>query len=126
MTNKQLGYKGEKLAERYLISKGYEILCNNYHCEYGEVDIIAKDGEYIVFVEVKTRRSDLYGRPILAVDKKKQKRLIDIAWYYLKSKDCMNFQPRFDVIEIVKITDRYEINHVSNAFCLESGQDEIF
>lgn len=73
------GREGENLAVDYLLKKGYKILEKNFRCSFGEIDIIAKDGNFIVIVEVKRRMSDKYGEPEFAVNHKKQKKTEEIS-----------------------------------------------
>ncbi len=113
------GAAGEVLAARFLREKGYQILTSNYRCRLGEVDIIARDGAYIAFVEVKTRRSDGMYAPREAVTAAKQQRLIRTAALYLMN-ESVEGQPRFDVVEVV--TDpqdpmrAVEICHIPGAY----------
>lgn len=113
------GAAGEVLAARYLRDKGYQILASNYRCRLGEVDIIAKEGPYIAFVEVKTRRSDGMYAPKEAVTAAKQQRLIRTAALYLMN-ESVDGQPRFDVIEIVTDPQNplraLQIHHIPGAF----------
>lgn len=108
---RRLGFFGEGRAARYLRKKGYEIICRNYRCPFGEVDIIARLGDVTAFIEVKTRSGELFGRPNEAVRADRMKRYINCAKYYFSGRetDCV---VRFDVIEI----SRGEINHIENAF----------
>ena len=94
------GKLGEELAVNYLIGKGYEILERNWHNIHKEVDIIAKDGQFLVFVEVKTRRSNEYGEPDLAVTKRKQRMLIAAANAYI-TRNKLDVETRFDIISII-------------------------
>lgn len=110
-----LGQKGEDLATEHLKKKGYRILKRNWRSGRNEVDIIAENNEYIVFVEVKTRSEDFLMDPVTAVTKEKQRILIYLAdsyirWYNI-SKEC-----RFDVIRVIKKEDDFEIDHIENAF----------
>jgi putative endonuclease len=105
------GKEGENLAVEYLLKKGYKILERNFRTPFGELDIVAKDKNYIVIVEVKRRLSDKYGQPELAVDYNKQEKLKKLAIYYL-GKLGKEYPVRFDVIAI---KDR-EIKHIENAF----------
>lgn len=124
MTAKEIGDRGEQCAADYLSGKGYAILCRNYHCRYGEIDMIAADAEYIVFVEVKTRAKHSYGAPSEAVDRRKRKKLILTAYDYL-GKHPADLQPRFDVVEVVTAAvgnfSSISLNHIENAFILEDG-----
>lgn len=97
-----LGKKGEKIAEKFLKRKGYKVLQRNYRCSFGEIDLIAVDGDYLVFVEVKTRSEVGSILPQHAVDLRKQRRLARLAAYFLSSNPRMKTQPpcRFDVVAI--------------------------
>lgn len=99
--NRIKGDIGENKAVMYLTDKGYEILETNYKNKLGEIDIIAKDGERIVFVEVKARATAKYGYPREAVNEYKQRKIKMVAESYLKSKRLLNSYIRFDVIEIL-------------------------
>ena len=94
------GELGEQYAAKYLTGMGYEIISQNFHTPYGEIDIIASKNEYICFVEVKTRSKNSIARPAAAVNVKKQQKIIKSAMIYL-SQNCCDFQPRFDVIEVI-------------------------
>lgn len=108
---------GEIYANKFLIKKGYKILDKNYRCKIGEVDIIAKDKEYLVFIEVKTRYSLKYGYPCESVTKWKQKNIIRVAQHYLKKKDLYNQSIRFDVIEIlIDQNQKPWVRHMENSF----------
>lgn len=116
MNNKELGRWGEKIAASYLINKDFTILYKNYTSPFGEVDIVAKQNEYTVFIEVKTRRSLAYGLPCEAVDKRKMAKYFKTAMYYIKSKN-VDACYRFDVVEVyLKNDGTYHINHIPNAF----------
>ncbi len=110
------GQNGENIAENYLKSIGYFILNRNYRCKQGEIDIIAKDGEEIVFVEVKTRSSIIYGNPAEAVDTYKQKHIRKAAEVYVYSNQLYNCYIRFDVIEVYLNRQTYRINHIKQAW----------
>ena len=94
------GKLGEELAVNYLIGKGYEILERNWRNIHKEIDIIAKDGTDLVIVEVKTRQTDEYGNPDVAVTKKKQRMLIAAANAYI-TRNNLDIETRFDIISIV-------------------------
>ena len=106
---------GEYEATKYLESLGYEILCNNFRCLQGEIDIIAKDREEIVFVEVKTRYNKHYGEARDAVDKNKQKHILNCAKYYLYKNRKENAFVRIDVIEVYPKNDSFLIKHIKQA-----------
>ena len=118
-TRDLLGPWGEAQAAEYLRNRGYTILACNYRCRLGEIDIIAQKGRYVVFVEVKLRKSDAFGAAREFVDRRKQDRIRSTAVLWLEShSDCL--QPRFDVIEIYAPagteTIRPQIIHLENAF----------
>lgn len=117
MNNRELGYYGETIAKQYLIGKGYKILMQNFKSKSGEIDIIAQIEDYIVFIEVKTRRTLTYGLPGEAVDRRKQMRYGKIASTYIRNNRLFDNNYRFDVIEIyITSNDSYTINHIENAF----------
>jgi putative endonuclease len=96
----QLGIDGENLAARHLVGAGFTIVIRNWRCEVGEVDIIARDGRELVFVEVKTRTSTTYGDPVEAVTIRKQRKLRQLAAVWLH--EHPHGGPlRFDVISVV-------------------------
>ena len=95
-----VGLEGERIASAFLEKRGYKILERNYRCRRGEVDLIARDGRVVVFVEVKARTSDRYGDPELAVDLRKQRKISIAALDYLVRNDLMDADARFDVVVI--------------------------
>ena len=115
--NKRLGRKGEDAAARYLAQRGYEILERNWTCFAGEADIIARDEEWLVFVEVKTRRNTDKGFPSDAVDARKRDRYEKIALAYAAEYSASDIPVRFDVVSIVVIgKGKAMIRHHMNAF----------
>lgn len=110
--NKVKGVYGEAIAKEYLKTQKFKIIEQNYKNFCGEVDIIAKDGDTLVFLEVKSRESFLFGRPCEAVDRRKQNKIKKVALSYLKFKKLKNVDVRFDVIEILGD----EVNYIKNAF----------
>ncbi|MFH1860392.1 MAG: YraN family protein [bacterium] len=96
-----LGRIGEEKAAKYLLKQGLKILEKNYRCGYGEVDIIAKDKDTLVFVEVKTRKTSTYLSPFLAVNKHKQLQISKVALHYLLEKKPKEMPCRFDVVTVV-------------------------
>jgi len=94
------GKNGEELAVQYLEKQGYAIVERNYRVRAGEIDIIARDGEFLVFVEVKTRRSNRFGSPFEAVDFRKQQQIIRVARMYLARHGGENYAVRFDVAAV--------------------------
>lgn len=103
---RDLGRLGEKLACRELVRRGYTILETRARCRVGEIDIVARDGKFLVFVEVKTRRGDFYGHPSEAVGWRKQKKLIRLARAYAARKRLSAMVFRFDVVGVEMGTDR--------------------
>ena len=112
MNNVEKGQKGEKLASLYLRLHLYKILDRNYRAKTGEIDIVAKKGTYIVFVEVKYRTSVNKGYPREAVTPFKQNQIRRTAMVYLMDKNLTDYDVRFDVIEIIG----NNIEHIKNAF----------
>jgi len=98
-------------------SQGFLILDRNFRCPLGELDLVARKNNLIVFVEVKTRRTEEHGAPETAVNYKKQRRIIRLSNYYLKQKKLWHLQPRFDVIAILwKEKASRRIKHIPAAF----------
>ena len=109
---RELGSAYERLAGTYLENQGYEILEYNVYSRSGEIDIVARDGAYIVFVEVKYRSDDKYGEPLEAVSFSKQRTISKCALSYLKKHRLWDVPVRFDVIGILG----NEITLIKNAF----------
>ena len=124
MKNTDIGRLGENCASHFLKSNGYKVIGRNVHVSRNELDIIARNKEYIVFVEVKTRSTDkeLYtksGTPASAVNYEKRRRTVQAARAYLYAKKIYGLQPRFDVIEVFLDRETHGIlyiNHIINAF----------
>ncbi len=116
--HKLLGDKGERKAVQFLRKQGYRILARQHLERFGEVDIIALDGQQIVFVEVKTRRSTKAGQPFESVDRAKQKKIAQAALAWLKSRRRLSQSCRFDVISIVweSQSGAPKIDHFKHAF----------
>jgi putative endonuclease len=114
----KFGKMGEALAVKHLKKQGYEIVCVNYKTRLGEIDIIAKDKDTIVFVEVKSRSSSAYGSPKDAVTPDKQQRISKTALHYLKSTAQMNARARFDVVAVCSSNGKCEVEIIKNAFGL--------
>lgn len=112
MNNRKTGIEGESRAVDFLKDKGYEILERNYSCKIGEIDIVAKDKDTLVFVEVKTRKNTFFGMPVEAITPAKVRNIIGVARYYLLSHRLHGVDCRFDVICILK----ERIEHIENAF----------
>lgn len=116
--NKDIGSFGEALARDYLISKGYKILNMNFRNKFGEIDIICKKNNLLIFCEIKSRYSNSFGSPIESITCYKQKQIIKLSELYLISKKYYNFNVRYDIIEVIfnTITSSHIINHVQDAF----------
>lgn len=112
------GLEGEERAAKYLKKHGYSITCKNFQTRFGEIDIIAENKEYIVFVEVKARSEKSIAEPREFVDMRKQRKIIKTAEIYL-SENSTEKQPRFDVVEVKRENGKTIINHIANAFEVE-------
>ena len=121
MEKKELWKKGEDLAHRFLKKNGYRIIQRNYVCKMGEVDIIARDKDTLVFVEVKTRTSAAYGPPELAVTVAKQRQLSKAALNFLAAKKLEDAKARFDVVAILMEAAGPKIELIKDAFDLNWG-----
>jgi putative endonuclease len=132
INRQKIGKLGETAALNFLKNKGYLICATNYHSRFGEIDIIAKNKSFIVFVEVKTRRQSSIASPAEFVDRLKCIKIIKTALFYLSEETCeKKLQPRFDIIEVltpnspVQISEsklpmfKFRINHIENAFVVE-------
>ena len=120
---KLFGQAGESAAEEYLRRKGYRIVARNLRSPLGELDLVAEDGQVLVFVEVKARRTDAFGGAIHAVDHRKQEKLIQLAAQYLARHHIKDRLCRFDVV-LLQGSDATvpKIEHIQNAFEI-SGDD---
>lgn len=113
VNKRQMGTVYEIKAEEYLLQKGYRILERNFRNRSGEIDIIAKDGEYFCFIEVKYRTTTDYGNPLEAVNQRKQNQIRRVAQYYLMKNKLSEWTPcRFDVIAF----EGEKMTHITNAF----------
>ncbi len=113
-----VGAFGESLAVKALKKNGYKILELNHRSKLGEIDIIAKEEGVLVFVEVKTRRTDSFGNPKLAVTPRKQRKISMVALEYLKKTGQMDNNARFDVIAVRLVSGHSEVEIIRNAFDL--------
>jgi putative endonuclease len=119
MQKKELGKKGEEVALRFLKKRGYRIIEKNYVCKMGEMDIIAREKDTLVFIEVKTRTSAMFGPPQLAVNSSKQRQLSKVALNYLKEKHLEDQKARFDVVAILLEEKGEQIELIQDAFELQ-------
>ena len=115
MNRGEIGAAGEEFAARYLVEKGYTLLERNYRGPQGEVDIIAREGEYLVFVEVRTRGRGSLLVPAETVDRRKQRRIIATAYHYLESHPG-ELQPRFDLVAVDSSRLPWRLSHLEGAF----------
>jgi putative endonuclease len=119
-TSKALGFKGEALAGRYLKKRGYKVIERNYHCPWGEIDLIARDKDILVFVEIKARSSSEFGLPQEAVDRFKQKKLCQVARAFIAEHNLKEDIPaRFDVVAIHLTPSGPAIELIKDAFQAE-------
>jgi len=115
----QFGSRGEQLARQHLTAKGYTVVCSNYRCPLGEIDLIADDGRSLVFIEVKTRHSLRFGPPCAAVTRKKQQQIARVAQYYINVHGLEKQAARFDVVGILLDDNALpKIDHIVDAFDL--------
>ena len=110
------GKEGEKIAAAYLEKNGYRIIEINFRCPIGEIDIVAKDKNDLVFVEVKTRKSIALGYPEQAVGIRKQKKMSQLALWYMQKRKIADTNARFDVVAISLIPEYNEVKLIKNAF----------
>ena len=107
-----LGKNGEKAAAEHLKNLGYNIIERNFSCRQGEIDIIALDKGYLVFIEIKSRTSNEFGLPSESVTKRKMEHLIKAIKYYLYIRNLENENIRIDVIEVYAKKGEYRFNHI--------------
>jgi len=113
------GELGERAAKQWLQRAGLKFLAANFHSAHGEIDLIFRDGEGLVFVEVKTRSSEAWTRPAAAVDARKRRLLSRTALDYLRRLNHPPVKFRFDIVEVLLVDDVVrEIRHLPNAFAL--------
>jgi len=119
---KATGSAGEDAAAFSLAKEGFDVIARNYRFgKFGEIDIIAREKEYICFIEVKTRKGNLFGTPSEAVGRRKQDRMKRLAWMYIRKCGLEGCSVRFDVVEVTgrhgpKGFEPTEINLIRNAF----------
>lgn len=116
--SQRFGQKAEDLATRHLKRQGYRIVARNYRTRAGEIDIIAREGASLVFIEVKGRQSTRYGSAKAAVTPRKQRQVAKVALWYLKETDQMGAKARFDVVAVTRKGGDVAIEIVRNAFPL--------
>lgn len=116
--NKEIGTYGESIAKNFLITNGYKILDMNFRNKYGEIDIICKLNNIIIFCEIKSRYTNSFGSPIESITYYKQKQIIKLSQIYIIKNKFLNYNIRYDIIEIIfnNINASYTLNHVKDAF----------
>ena len=116
--NKAIGAYGETIARDFLTTNGYKILDMNYRNRCGEIDIICKNNNIIIFCEIKSRYTDTFGSPIESITSYKQKQIIKLSEIYLLYKKYQNYNVRYDVIEIIfnNKNASFKLNHLKDAF----------
>ena len=112
MFNKVTGDEGERIALNYIKKLGYKVIETNFRNKIGEIDIIAYDGNVLVFIEVKYKKSDYFGLPREAVNYHKQRKIMMVAQSYIKTKNLYHKVSRFDIVEILG----QEVTHIKNCF----------
>lgn len=118
----KFGFKGEDIATNYLINKGYKIRHRNWRTHHIELDIIAEDDDYIVIVEVKTRRNDKFCHPSDAVNRTKIKHIVNATQAYIFKNNILK-DVRFDIISIIQLPNGgYDIEHQEDAFIPPMGR----
>ncbi|MGQ9502189.1 MAG: YraN family protein [Anaerolineae bacterium] len=116
-TRQKLGRRGEQIATIYLQRQGYVIVEHNWRCPLGEVDVVARDGDCLVFVEVRTWRPGLYGAPEASITPRKQSKMLEVAQSYLQAANLDDVDWRIDVvaIEMDRVARVKRLNHIRNA-----------
>jgi putative endonuclease len=117
----QLGETGEAFALEEIERLGYKCITRNYRCPLGEIDLIARDGDTLVFLEIKTRRGRSLGYAKEAITARKQRQLSQVALAYMKANGCAGVRSRFDVVAISLCAGRKDIEVIRNAFDLAYG-----
>ena len=114
--SKKKGDAAEQAAARFLKKQGLPLIEHNYRCRFGEIDLIARDGPMLIFVEVRCRQSKRFGSAAESVNWRKQQRLIAAASHYLATVQGAELRCRFDVIEASACNGGFDINWLQNAF----------
>lgn len=117
-SRQQTGKTGEDIAAKYLLKSGYDILERNFHCPFGEMDIIGRQGAVLAFIEVRTKRTEKFGSPAESVGSTKQKKLSRIALFYLQKHGLEGCEARFDVLAIMLGEQGPRVELIRDAFDL--------
>lgn len=112
---KQTGRRGEDIAAAFLAGKGYRVIDRNWSCPAGELDIVAREGDCLVFVEVRTRAGARFGGPEESITPAKQARLVALAQAYLQQPGAPSLSWRIDVVAVRLGRDEVRVNHIENA-----------
>lgn len=115
MSTKETGNKAEEIAAEYLARKGYSILERNWQYRHKEIDIIARDGVFLVIAEVKSRRQNYLKHPEEAVNRQKQRYLIEAANAYIERQN-LDLEARFDIVSVIFTREGPKIIHIDDAF----------
>jgi len=113
---KKLGRASEEAAALFIRNNGLRILVQNYRCRYGEIDIVARDGECLVFVEVRSSRGNHFANPKESIGTKKRRTLSKVALNYLKEKGLIESRSRFDVVTVIGLGAEARFEWMKNAF----------
>jgi putative endonuclease len=116
LDRKELGRTSEEAAAQFIRNKGLKILVQNYRCRYGEIDIVARDGECLVFVEVRSSRGSHFADPKESVGARKRRTLSKVALNYLKEKGLLESRSRFDVVTVIGLGAEARLEWMKNAF----------
>ena len=116
--NKDIGNYGEDISYDFLKKQGYYVLSRNFRTKYGEIDIICKKNDLIIFIEIKSRYNYNHGSPIEAITYSKQMQIIKLCKFYIYTNNLIKYNVRFDVIEVFFNIDNnlHSINHITDAF----------
>ena len=118
LTRSQLGQQAEVMASQFLTQQGLILLRRNYHCLYGEIDLIMQDEQDIVFIEVRYRQSQQYMHVLESIDGHKQIKLVKTALYFLTTHKCSRMNCRFDVVGCALIKQGAPVQWIKNAFMI--------
>jgi putative endonuclease len=119
-TGQDLGIEGERIAERWLVQRGWRVIQRRYRSGHRDIDLVTASGQTIAFVEVKTRRGEAFGGPVEAVNWKKRRELSRSASTWIDRHGRPGETYRFDVVGILVTGDRVRVRHVENAFSLDT------